>query len=777
MFDKMIEEIYDEFKLKMKSGAYVEPTGNFYVFSKDVYNDSILPKYNQIKHVATTHNLNKFQKELYDLYIITLQKIKQSSSLLVFTVYKLRDDDLHAFVYGYEKIKKNELIRKAEELRIQKNENEKIVQEQKRLLEEDIKRKNLVLNFEGIEKIKNIQVIYLGGRISHIEFVQYEIPLSVYLYFDSDNNPFVSNHIQLIDLSEDEINIDDAPDEIVETIDRIREEIEEGHSGISEFFPLVPDNLQDFKLYDITIDFYDPISDEDALKVKKNALNELKKLDKEFSLLRNVKFKELSPYLPNCNDMNNNEDNYYFNCYRSMVYYKNQELNKSNDDLENVFLIQPQATSGLLNDIENEEIMQLDILNPSSNKNLFEYFNNNQIEYFDFEGYKIMNEENAIVSYCIAVDEVLDDPIQMYTYIPMYELYPNLKELSAKFKQYIDIDQNIVEINSNKIRFLKSTNSVDKMYNNASFFEIPKSINNTLVTRIGSSAFSYKKLTNIIIPDSIIEIESNAFSNNQLTKISIPGSVKIIGSNAFYVNKLTNVEIPNSVTKIGSSAFSNNELTNITIPNSISEIASHTFSSNKLTRITIPENIKTIGIGAFSNNMISSIDILGDAMRFNNDWEIIGFPKELKPIDNKKEPFNRSVKVEELNPKTFIQCSLEGKKIVVTGTLMHFTRESIKNTIIELGGKIQSNITSETDFLIKGFENTGTKLDKAIENNIKILSEEDFLALITKEKSIQDDFKGNNLKERLQQLKVLFEEDLITKEEYDEKKKILLNDL
>jgi hypothetical protein len=161
----------------MKSGAYVETTGNFYVFSKDVYNESILPKYNQIKHVSTTHNLNKFQKELYDLYIITIQKIKQSSTLLFFTVYKLRNDDLHAFVYGYEKIKKNELIRKAEELRIQKIENEKKafnrsveVEElnPKTFIQNSLEGKKIVVTGTLIhftrESIKNT-IMDLGGKI------------------------------------------------------------------------------------------------------------------------------------------------------------------------------------------------------------------------------------------------------------------------------------------------------------------------------------------------------------------------------------------------------------------------------------------------------------------------------------------------------------------------------------------------------------------------------------------------------------------------------------
>ncbi|MCD6435877.1 MAG: NAD-dependent DNA ligase LigA, partial [Clostridiales bacterium] len=64
---------------------------------------------------------------------------------------------------------------------------------------------------------------------------------------------------------------------------------------------------------------------------------------------------------------------------------------------------------------------------------------------------------------------------------------------------------------------------------------------------------------------------------------------------------------------------------------------------------------------------------------------------------------------------------LEGKKIVVTGSLEHFTRDEIKEKIMELGGKPSSSVSKNTDFVIVG-KNPGSKYDKALNLGIKIIT-------------------------------------------------------
>lgn len=142
-----------------------------------------------------------------------------------------------------------------------------------------------------------------------------------------------------------------------------------------------------------------------------------------------------------------------------------------------------------------------------------------------------------------------------------------------------------------------------------------------------------------------------------------------------------------------------------------------------------------------------------------------------------KKLFNRSVEVQEIDQAQFIPNILEGKQIVITGTLKHFTRQTIKDTIIKLGGKVQSSITANTDYVIKGFENTGSKLDKAKEKNILIKDEEAFLKEITQIKTDENKSENNDIKDRLKKLKELLEEDLITEDEYNEKRQQILKEL
>jgi len=72
---------------------------------------------------------------------------------------------------------------------------------------------------------------------------------------------------------------------------------------------------------------------------------------------------------------------------------------------------------------------------------------------------------------------------------------------------------------------------------------------------------------------------------------------------------------------------------------------------------------------------------------------------------------------------------LEGKTIVVTGTLQRYTRDEIKELIRVHGGKASGSVSSRTDYVVAG-ENAGSKLDKAQQLNIPVLSEEDFQRML-----------------------------------------------
>jgi len=72
---------------------------------------------------------------------------------------------------------------------------------------------------------------------------------------------------------------------------------------------------------------------------------------------------------------------------------------------------------------------------------------------------------------------------------------------------------------------------------------------------------------------------------------------------------------------------------------------------------------------------------------------------------------------------------LADKTLVVTGTLEHFSRKDIENTIRRLGGHVAGSVSSKADFLIVGAQ-PGSKLTKARKLNVKLLTEKQFLKLI-----------------------------------------------
>lgn len=73
-----------------------------------------------------------------------------------------------------------------------------------------------------------------------------------------------------------------------------------------------------------------------------------------------------------------------------------------------------------------------------------------------------------------------------------------------------------------------------------------------------------------------------------------------------------------------------------------------------------------------------------------------------------------------------------GKSIVVTGSLEHYDRQGIESLIEAHGGKAASSVSKKTAFVVAG-ENAGSKLAKAKELGVPVLSEDDFALLLEEE--------------------------------------------
>ena len=75
------------------------------------------------------------------------------------------------------------------------------------------------------------------------------------------------------------------------------------------------------------------------------------------------------------------------------------------------------------------------------------------------------------------------------------------------------------------------------------------------------------------------------------------------------------------------------------------------------------------------------------------------------------------------------QGKMVGKTLVVTGTMVRMRRDEIEQLIRDHGGKASSSVSKKTDYVVAG-EAAGSKLTKAQELGVTVLTEDEFLAMV-----------------------------------------------
>lgn len=141
----------------------------------------------------------------------------------------------------------------------------------------------------------------------------------------------------------------------------------------------------------------------------------------------------------------------------------------------------------------------------------------------------------------------------------------------------------------------------------------------------------------------------------------------------------------------------------------IGEVAAKKIAQHQKQNWLSPSYDELISIDGFGQNMAKSYL---EFMRINREKidELLSF---ITP------------KIQTQTPQT---SQISNKTFVLTGTLSA-PRQSFKERIEALGGRVSSAISSNTDFLLCG-QNAGSKLNKAKELGVKILNEAQFNALI-----------------------------------------------
>ncbi|MEW4526216.1 NAD-dependent DNA ligase LigA [Maioricimonas sp. JC845] len=126
-------------------------------------------------------------------------------------------------------------------------------------------------------------------------------------------------------------------------------------------------------------------------------------------------------------------------------------------------------------------------------------------------------------------------------------------------------------------------------------------------------------------------------------------------------------------------------------------------------------------IAAQSEETLAEVDEIGPVIA-RSVYEFFHSDVGRKMVDELREAglnFGTPVERREEGPKP-----LEGKTIVVTGSLTRFTRDEVKEFIHRLGGKASSSVSKKTDYLVAG-EKAGSKLEKARELGVRVITEQD----------------------------------------------------
>jgi len=122
---------------------------------------------------------------------------------------------------------------------------------------------------------------------------------------------------------------------------------------------------------------------------------------------------------------------------------------------------------------------------------------------------------------------------------------------------------------------------------------------------------------------------------------------------------------------------------------------------------------------------LSNIKDIGEATS-NSVYEYFKKQENIEMISELKSlGVNTIFNDERINAKTVFTA----KTVVITGTLIDFSRSDAKQIIEKMGGNVSSSVSNKTDFVLVG-ESPGSKYDKAIALGVKILNENEFKELI-----------------------------------------------
>ena len=188
---------------------------------------------------------------------------------------------------------------------------------------------------------------------------------------------------------------------------------------------------------------------------------------------------------------------------------------------------------------------------------------------------------------------------------------------------------------------------------------VPQSLDGKVILSIGNKAFeSNTTLTEVVLPDTLINIEHRAFANcTALRKITMNG-VKAIGSEAFKGSGLEKIDLPPVLENLGKYALADTGIESCVLPASIIFPGDYAFAGCKnlknvifpatmtgisarmfyncpsIVEVNLPEQIKKIGSYAYSScpNLTKiyipeSVREIGEGFLYNSPNAVVVTPK------------------------------------------------------------------------------------------------------------------------------------------------------
>ncbi|MEK7109476.1 MAG: NAD-dependent DNA ligase LigA [Patescibacteria group bacterium] len=142
------------------------------------------------------------------------------------------------------------------------------------------------------------------------------------------------------------------------------------------------------------------------------------------------------------------------------------------------------------------------------------------------------------------------------------------------------------------------------------------------------------------------------------------------------------------------------------------------------TAILLAQNFKTIDdVAAADADELAVIEGVGPILAKSiYDW--------FREKENKNliERLKKLITIKSEKTSTAKSLPLAGKTFVLTGSMASMSRDEAKEKLRKLGAGVSGSVSKKTDYVVAG-EEAGSKLDKARELGIKVLTEQEFLNL------------------------------------------------